>query len=279
MAYLTAVFTASDKSYNVHCIREFTPEQFADHERVLADFVRLRQRFSLLHIVELNFAALMSFIHELESSQNPDKNRALVQANRHFMNYLSSSYALWQHLRTSLIRDFGRRSEQVLRFMKYIQLLEDNRFEYAFCQDFRNFVQHCGFPVGGMNLRHDRAGRVATVKYSKAALLTEYNGWEKSHLRGRPETDFDLLAIIKQHNRMVIQGFSVVIQAVYASNLDRIESYFLSLHKEAKRVHENAVAKVVLALPSSPEEGTITFEDIPANPLAELGLSRKHAKS
>ena len=164
MAYLTAVFTTPDKSCNVHCIRELTADQLAEHERILAEFIRLRQRFSLLHILELNFAALMSFVDELQAAPNLNTNRALFEANRHFMNYLSAAYALWHHLQTSLNRDFGRKSEQALRFKKFIQLLEAKCFEYAFFQDFRNFAQHCGFPVGDMNLRHEMDHRVVTVK-------------------------------------------------------------------------------------------------------------------
>lgn len=278
MPHLAAVFTKPDRSYNVHLIREFTPEQIAEFEAVLAEFTTLRQRFSLLSILELNFSALDSFINEVKSSSRLDKRRVWLEANRHFMNYLSSGYALREHLKTSLKRDFGRESEQLSRFLKFIDLLEKRCFEYAFFQDFRNFVQHCGFPVGKMNVTHDKDGRVLTLKYPKAVLLKDYSRWGTSNLRERKEAEFDLIALVRGHHRVVTQEFSVVIEAEYGKTLDQIESYFLGLHREAKSVQESAEAKMVLSLAPDPSQGTVELQDIPKNPLAELGLSRKKIK-
>ncbi len=126
-----------------------------------------------------------------------------------------------------------------------------------------------------MHLLQEEVGRVLTLKYSRAALLQDYNGWKKSNLLKRLEIEFDLIDLVKKHHRIVTQEFSVIIQAVYGKNLDQTESFFLNFHKEAKNIHESATAKIVLSLPASPLEGTITFQDIPKNPLAELGLSRK----
>lgn len=130
-----------------------------------------------------------------------------------------------------------------------------------------------------MNLTDSVEGRVLTLTYSKAALLGAYKRWGTSKLSARKESEFDLIALVKQHHRVVTQEFAVVIHANYGRNLDLIESYFLALHKEAKAVQQDAVAQIVLSLPQDPSRGTMTFQDIPANPLAALGLTRKTIRS
>ena len=279
MAHLTAVFIKPDNSFNMHCIRELTSEQSAELEDFLAEFIKLRQRFTLLHVLDENHEALNSFISQLRAAGRYDANNTLSEANRHLMNYLSAAYSLRQHLGTALKRDFGRKSEQCSKYQTFLHLLEQKCFDYAFIQDFRNFVQHCGFPVGHLQLTREQTGNVVTINYAKADLLNEYDKWEKSDLRNRPETEFDLLLITQRHHRVVLNEFPVVIHASYGTNLDRIESFFLCLQAEARKIDQNAVAKLVTELPANPEQGRITFRDIPQNPLAELGLSRKEATS
>lgn len=276
MPSLTALYKdEADSQVNLHRIRDLTPGEFAEHDAKLEEFIRLRRRFSLLHVAEQNFAALAGFLAQVSAAANLNGNKALAEANRHFMNYFSSAYALRQHLNTSLIRDFGRNSGQVIKFQKFLSMLEEKSFDYAFVQDFRNFVQHCGFPVGEMRRTENHQGRALSVKYSKAALLSDYNEWGKSKLAERPEGEFDLMVIVQKHHALVVREFSVVIQAEYGQNLDAIEAYFVGLHEEAKKIAPNAVAKIVDELPDNPYSGTVTFRDIPRNPLAELGLTRK----
>jgi hypothetical protein len=277
MAYLAALFDKPDKSLDLHRIRDFTPEQFADFEKTFAEFIKLEQKFSLLRILELNFLALDSFVKKLqESNNNLDAYTVLAEMNRHFMNYLSSAYSLREHIKSSISPNFGRQSEHTSKYAKFLELLTKTHFEYAFFQDFRDFAQHCGFPVGEMKTIQNETGRRLTLKYSKAVLLENYKRWKYCDLQKRSEIEFDLIALVKRHHQIVTQEFSVVIQALYGKNLDNIESYFLGLQKEAKAIQESAIAKVVLSLPPNPlEGGTVTWRNIPLNPLVQLGLSRK----
>ena len=97
------------------------------------------------------------------------------------------TFARREHLKTALRRDFGRSSEEMSRFRTFLNLLEQKCFAYAFFQDFRNYVQHCGFPVGEMSLVTEGTTRSLELAYSKSALLAEYKKWEKSGLAQRQE--------------------------------------------------------------------------------------------
>jgi hypothetical protein len=273
VAYLAAVFFGQDRSYNVHHIRELTAAQLAEHGEHYSDFLRLRQRLSLLHALGENYSALKSFIHELQAASRVDGNRALSETNRHFMNYLSAAYALREHLTTALRRDFGRSSMEMSRFRTFLNLLEQKCFAYAFFQDFRNYVQHCGFPVGEMRLVAEGTTRSLELAYSKSALLAEYKKWEKSCLSQRPEISFDLVALIGAHHGVVIKEFPVAILAEYGKNIHRADAYFRGLHREAAKINPDSHARIVVSVKGVPSKGKVTFQDIPLDPLGELGLS------
>jgi hypothetical protein len=125
-----------------------------------------------------------------------------------------------------------------------------------------------------MNLSDKKEGVLLSIKYSKAALIKDYKGWEKCGLSGRNEVEFDLIALLKGHHRVVKQEFSVVIQDQYGKTLDKIQKYFVALQNEAKNIQENAEAKIIISFPTEPSHGSLVFQEIPKNPLAELGLSR-----
>jgi len=133
----------------LHFIRELAPDEIADYKKCKTKFLVLRQRFSLLFILDQNFAALESCAEKLRTSETSDAV-ALSEINRHFMNYLFSAYALREHLETAIARDFGRESVSVSKLDRFFQLMEQKCFAYAFFQDFRNYVQHCGLPVVDM---------------------------------------------------------------------------------------------------------------------------------
>lgn len=274
MPYLTALFIKPDKSWSFHGLREFTPEQFREYERISAEFAMLRKKFSLLLILEQNYSALDSFIKGAEASNTINIKMASTEANRHFMNYLCAGYTLREHLEASFEHDFGRNSEPFNKFKNFIGRMEAQYFEYAFFQDFRNFVQHYSFPVEKMNLSDTKEGYVLTLKFSKAALLKGYTHWKKSNLLKRKEVEFDLVALLKKHHQVVIEEFPSLILAQCGSNLGQIEAYFHGLQKEAKHINENAEAKLIMSLPNDPSHWDFKYEEIPKNPLAELGLSR-----
>jgi hypothetical protein len=272
MKYLAAVFVEEGDLFVADCIRELTSDEFAELSSILSRFNVLQQRLSLLHILEQNYFALDGFISQLRTSDNLNATRALSAVNRHFMNYLSSGYSLREHLTTLLKRDFGHKSKQATLFPQLLEFMEKNYFEYAFFQDFRNYVQHCGFPIGGMNVMQDKNGSTMSLTHTKSTLLKEFSGWKKSDLRKRQEEEFDLLALIKTHHQIVLKEFGAVILGEYGKSIDVVQNYFLKLQNEAKTVRADAEARIITSIDGDPKGG-VAFLDIPLNPKIELGLS------
>lgn len=273
MPQLAAFLPQPAQACNVHLIRELAVPEFEEYRAAKAEFMKLRQRLNLLVILEQNFSALDKYIEQLRMT---DERGTLVSCdlNRHFMNYLSSAYALRQHLETWFKRDLGR--ESLERFRKFLALMEEKCFAYAFFQDFRNYVQHCGFPVFKTERSMKGQERLLALTYPKAALLHDYANWEKARLTERTEHAFDLVVLVRTHQKVVHSEFPVAILAEYGKNFDKLEACFLKLQAEAGKVQAGAGATIVVSLDGDPTRGgQITFDNIPQNPLAELGLSRK----
>jgi hypothetical protein len=272
MAHLAAVFKKPLQTSNIHVIRELSASEFGEFETLFVEFRTLRERQSLVHIFDRDFREIQSFVNSLESGKAIQAGRVLVDLNKRFMDYLASGYALREHLETALKRDFGRNSEHAIRFPQLLWFLEKTSFEYAFLQDFRNFVQHCAFPVGNVYLRRDLTGSWLTVTYSRLDLLRLYKGWKKCALETRPEMEIDLLDVVRAAHHVAIQKFSGVICLAYGKNLPRMDSCFSGFHKEAADINPSSVARIVLSRTGTPESGEVKLQDIPRNPYGELGL-------
>jgi hypothetical protein len=272
MASLAAVFTGENNEVAVRRLRDLTPKQFDEHKRHHARFFKLRQRLSLLYILELNFKSLNERIDECKSNRGQMVMRDWTQLNCVFMNYLSSAYAIRQHLETSIKRDFGRNSDPFVKFQRLLQQLEKSCFAYAFTQDFRNFVQHCGFPVGEIGLKQNQNTYALTLTYPRQELLKQYQEWQKSKLEQRPEQHLDLIALTRTHHDVVTKEISDAVIAMYGQDFAELEKYFTGLHDEAKAFRSDAHARLIVEFSGSPEAATIVLEDIPADPAAELGL-------
>jgi RecA/RadA recombinase len=78
MAYLAAVFIEGDL-FVADCIRELTPNEYSEFHSIHTKFNVLRQRLSLLHILEQNFSTLDGFINQLQTSESLNATRVLSE--------------------------------------------------------------------------------------------------------------------------------------------------------------------------------------------------------
>lgn len=277
MYRLAARFSPDEENVNIHLIRDLTDSEIEEYLSRKENHIKLRQRLSLLYINERNFADLEAYRNSPAVSINMDI-LPLFELNRLFMNYLSSAYALREHLKTHIRRDFGRGSQNDANYNRFLEALEAAHMPYAFYQDFRNFVQHCGFPIGNATRVENSEGISLHLTYEREKLLNDYNRWEKSGLQNWNEEKVDLAEITTSHHAIVRSEFLHVILAEYGGEVDLNESYFERLHEEARTINDSAVAVVVTEGNSLPKRGTVKFEQVPVNSLRELGLVRRGSK-
>ena len=278
MPHLAAAFDRKEPIHprpvhHVRRIRDISGPVYDEFKRLENEFQRLRRRFSLLFILEENYRALDAYIRMMADKDRKEVPQ-LHQVLRHLMNYIFTAYALREHLETALKRDFGRRSVAVQKWEQLLSLLETRQFPYAFFQDFRNFVQHCGFPAGNVVVTDDVQQAWVRITYSKKQLLGDYNDWEKSHLAKWPQDELDIVAMAAAHHKVITEEFPIVIVANYGGNLPAMQECFKGFHAEARKVDSSAVA-VIIESEHNEAESKHLLQPIPKDALGELGLSQQ----
>jgi len=111
----------------------------------------------LYHFVRLNYDEYVGLLKRYlqEYTQNPravDMRVMYFNINRHIFNYLSSIRMFLDHNEYNLKKRYGSDSPRVKRFKKTCSQIYDNSFSYRFLYKLRNYVQHCGMPLGNLKL-------------------------------------------------------------------------------------------------------------------------------
>ena len=83
----------------------------------------------------------------------------MTELDRLMLNFLSSVNALFNHFKVHF-RRFAVADDSDKKFKDYVRNLEKTNPTYAFFADLRDFVQHCGLPVGRMRRTETRDGKV-----------------------------------------------------------------------------------------------------------------------
>lgn len=199
-----------------HRIEEVRPlrvgeyEDFERHSELLRVFDREQQLFTM---VALNFdeytATLEHCLQDHAAYASPNDirfSRMVLEVNRRILNFLSSMRTFLDHWETSLNRRYGQQSDQFKRFKVATSRAYDGSFSYRFLYRLRNYAQHCGMPVGSLNMSASAPSpgsteidRQMTMNFNRDTLL-EFDGWGaqvKAELTAMP-TRFDVTPHVRR---------------------------------------------------------------------------------
>lgn len=119
---------------------------------------------------------------------------ALQEMNRLLMNYLSSFRTYIDHLLTRYRRLQRQGCSHLEAFENIRKACHDGSFYYRFFWKLRNYVQHCGLPLGHINIAESPAsdGSIkidVTIGFERDNLLSDYKDWGnvKTDLRRQPD--------------------------------------------------------------------------------------------
>lgn len=142
---------------------------------------------ALVSIVSLNVADFRQYLQQVAGEHRQPSFVALPQiilnANRLVLNVLTALRTFRDHSRTIAYRRYGRRSQFVADWQALIATKEKQFFSYRFLYDLRNYVQHCGMPVGQVSFTSRQnetthlVERAAQFDFDRDALLHDYNDW------------------------------------------------------------------------------------------------------
>ena len=153
----------------------------------------------LYHFVRLNYDEYVNLLKRYlqEYTENPrtvNMRAMYFNINRHIFNYLSSIRMFLDHNEYNLKKRYGSDSPRVKRFKKTCSQIYDNSFSYRFLYKLRDYVQHCGMPLGNLELAAKESNfapngiqRSLSVQFDRDGLLTKFSNWGSQLSREIPK--------------------------------------------------------------------------------------------
>ena len=143
-----------------------------------------------------------------------------IQSNRRLYNFISSFVSFTDHAKTYLNRNYGENSEELKEFKIESSFNFDNCFGYRFFCKLRDYIIHCGMPMGNISLiseRNEKKGiyeNTVILKFGKEELLKNFPKKKWGNIVG-PELElkedffsvsnlvYDTMVCIKKLNKIL----------------------------------------------------------------------------
>lgn len=168
-------------------VRELSDEEVAQLELALSLVGAFNGSYSLYEICAANYAEFNKYYTSLREKRGVNLQSAheiLIEGNRLLLNFLSSFRTFIDHQESDLKKISTADENWLEHFKQQAATLYDNTFSYRFLWNLRNYVQHCGLPVGGFAVRpiKDNNGEekpYSSMYFSRDSLLSEREVWKK----------------------------------------------------------------------------------------------------
>lgn len=156
---------------------------------------------SLHEICEKNYQSILSYNTAIKNDFPANRHRAyeyieevFQEMNRLLLNYLSAFKTFIDHLTTRYTRLQRQGGSFLSDFKEITAACYDGNFSYRFFSKLRDYVQHCGLPLGSIHIDEEAApgGNVDInifIYFNRDALISSYQKWGKvkADLERQPE--------------------------------------------------------------------------------------------
>lgn len=175
-------------------IRELSDSEYKGYKKAERRLSRFWSDLHLFMIVRLNYDDLKNLLTRVQDLVVKGKiagEISLLQTNinRHILNYLSAVRTFLDHSETNLRSRYGTDSKKYRHFKDACSHAYDDNFSYRFLYKLRNYVQHCGMPIGslvfetvteskpGFIMKRKRAYRVLRFEFNRDDFLRKSKSW------------------------------------------------------------------------------------------------------
>jgi hypothetical protein len=178
----------AEKHHDCASVRELSDQEVADLDCALDLVGAFNGGYSLYEICIANYNELEDFYNHaksitgvnLESSHN-----IVIEMNRLLLNYLSSFRTFIDHQERVFAHISTPNLNWLAHFKEQSSVHYDDQFSYRFLWNMRNYVQHCGLPLGGFSIRGmtNQEGKEEpffSIYFERDNLLKNYSGWKKA---------------------------------------------------------------------------------------------------
>lgn len=208
---------------NLVIVRDLTVEEYSAYRNARDRIMRFTSDYDMLIIVVMNYLDFQEYMKAAPEMPPHDLQTAFkAEVNRRILNLLASVRSYLDHSETKLKRRYGEDSEPLRRFKSECSFAYDNFFSYRFLYELRNYVQHCGMPVGHISMSSrllDLAAKtvetIVSISFDRDSLLENHRKWKPAlrqelsehpvHIPIAPLLD-ELVNCLRQINGTVIEG-------------------------------------------------------------------------
>jgi len=176
---------------SIRSVRELTDAEYQEYSRAASRLLQYSNDQQHFMIVLLNYIEFENLLeHYLRKyTQDPSINWGAMQwvvmtINRCILNFLSAVRTFLDHSEYNLKKRYGPQSGRVSSFKTACSNAYDNCFSYRFLNKLRNYAQHCGMPLGNLQLvsklenqTSEKVAHSLAIYFGRDELLTKYDSW------------------------------------------------------------------------------------------------------
>ncbi len=200
-------------------IRPLTSDEYKKFKKACSNLNLINKKLDLFKLVNHNFKDynVEKTFHFDQYIQNHQMHPAIAEnimlnLNRRVVNYLTAVKTFLDHSRTDLTHEYGKDSQQVKDFDDLTSDKFDSFFAYRFIIKLRNYVQHCGFPLGSVDIgakqnKNDPSKVIyhMDILINRDEILENFN-WKKlkPEIENLPK-NFSIEACLEKMNKCIAE--------------------------------------------------------------------------
>jgi hypothetical protein len=219
----------NDGAVSIRRLRALTEEEHRLYTDFLAVAVKARNRFRMFKLLELNYRAWDSLIKALLRPETLHEDE-MLELDRMLLNFLTSARALLDHF-TQYYVQAHRGTAEENKFRDYLETLTTKKWAFAFFQDFRNFIQHCGLGVCNYSKHVGHRSVELKVEADAVWLLQHYNRWTCSNLQAS-HGKLDLITLVQEYYFVLIHSVGPFLARAFFPKLVDAHNFFATMGKE-----------------------------------------------
>jgi hypothetical protein len=247
---------------------EIALEEFDSYVKAIAAYQSLSERptYQVITRNYLRLAAIRDTYTNLErvggSFRTVDKHSVNVAFMAEVTNWLTSTRLYLESERDFILRQLGERSDQLRQYQVATSLAFDSYPGYRFLYNLRDYAQHCGPPLSGMEVKADPKGKRAITFYlSRSELLVARFNWSRHSrelLKQWPE-QISLMPLIDE----AMLGFRLIEDEILRILIQHCGEAISTMRDGIARAGSADGHPAVFRLPGSNEGGKLAWQTFP----------------
>jgi hypothetical protein len=258
----------AQKGFDVEVGAGITEQEFEAYVDAVSRYRSLTERntYQVLQRNYIRLASMLEMYTNLEkiggTFRTVDKRSVSVLFMGEMTNWLASTRLYLESERDFIVRQFGEGSDELRGFKGATSRAAKTYLGYRFLYDLRDYAQHCGPPVSGMNVSRDSAGnRLVEMYLDRSELLTarfKWNSYAKKLLATWPER-ISIMPLVEE----AMKGFRLIEDEVLRILIRRCGAAVAKMREGIARIGGREGHKAVFKLPSPAGEEQFAWQTFP----------------